>query len=105
MFQSVLYCRVIGTRKFALCVIGVHLLSWSSAYCLSRTLANSTETALVTIGSYLLLQAYTADKQITHAYKSTSLLVFSSGVCLNIAIVVASVSAFCRPTSVLIWVR
>ena len=36
--------------------LSVHLLSWSSLYCMSRALANSSESALCSISSYLLLQ-------------------------------------------------
>lgn len=44
-----------GIAFFVLCV---HLFSWSASYCLSRTLANSTETALIIIGLFFWLSEH-----------------------------------------------
>jgi Alg9-like mannosyltransferase family len=43
------------TALFILCV---HLFSWSASYCLSRTLANSSETALIIIGLFFWLSEH-----------------------------------------------
>lgn len=112
MLFLVSFIRILGGSLFAICVALVHCLSWSSAYCMSRTLANSTETSFIVIGAYFLLKAHTN----THINKNNNnqksinqcnnmLDYWSSAVYFNLAVVIASVSVFCRPTSIIIWVR
>jgi Alg9-like mannosyltransferase family len=43
------------STTIALFILCVHLFSWSASYCLSRTLANSSETALIIIGLFFWL--------------------------------------------------
>ena len=44
--------RISNSNRIAAVIFFVHLFSWSASYCLSRTLINSTETALLIIGLY-----------------------------------------------------
>ena len=44
--------RISNSNRIAAVILFVHLFSWSASYCLSRTLINSTETALLIIGIY-----------------------------------------------------
>jgi phosphatidylinositol glycan class B len=48
--------KISGSNYFAGLALIVHLLAWSASYCLSRTLANSTETALLIIGIYFFIK-------------------------------------------------
>ena len=44
--------RISNSNAIASVILCVHLFSWSCSYCLSRTLINSTETALLIIGVF-----------------------------------------------------
>ena len=44
--------RISNSNRIAAVILFVHLFSWSASYCLSRTLINSTETALLITGIY-----------------------------------------------------
>ena len=46
------------SKAVALFILFVHLFSWSASYCLSRTLANSSETALIIIGLFFWLSEH-----------------------------------------------
>ncbi len=108
--------RLIDGTRFAFTVSAVHCLSWSCAFCLCRTLANSTETCLLLLGVWMLVEcgAIPVGKECCNrrsgAFNNISC---SSSVGLTqrhakmleySSIVVASFSSFCRPTSLLLWV-
>jgi phosphatidylinositol glycan class B len=92
--------KFIVNTEYACVVSFIHCLSWSSIYCLSRTLANSTETALIIIGvSHLLAHQKTEEPTSPNA----------SGIFWNrfysvSTVVIASLSAYIRPTSLLFWI-
>lgn len=46
------------STTIALFILCVHVFSWSASYCLSRTLANSSETALIIIGLFFWLSEH-----------------------------------------------
>lgn len=50
--------RMSHCNVLSICILLTHLLSWSASYCMSRTLANSTETALVITGLFLWIHEH-----------------------------------------------
>lgn len=67
----------------------VHLFSWSSLYCMSRTLANSYETALYMCSTYLLNDCIDSDQP-----KFSNILGF----------ILALISCYTRPSGILLFV-
>ena len=54
LFYAILK-KFTGSDYLAVFITCIHLFSWSASYCLSRTLANSTETAFLIIGLHFWL--------------------------------------------------
>jgi phosphatidylinositol glycan class B len=50
-------CRALDSEASALHVVYTHLLSWSGTFCMSRTLANATESSLTCIALCLILES------------------------------------------------
>jgi Alg9-like mannosyltransferase family len=55
--------KITRSDYLAIFITCIHLFSWSGSYCLSRTLANSTETAFLIIGLYFWLSEASEKKQ------------------------------------------
>ena len=62
------FTKLRGIAFFILCV---HLFSWSASYCLSRTLANSTETAFIIIGLFFWLSEHKSGFGLKDNFYST----------------------------------
>jgi len=84
------------------CAFIVNILSWSMSYMLPRTLGNSLETCLLIIGTSMLFSP---------CEKGAHLDIFG-GKCgkkgefvSSVAVLLAAVSVYSRPTAVLLWVR
>lgn len=71
----------------------VHLFSWFGTYCLCRTLSNSTEHALLIIGTYYLCRRHYLSK-----------ILFFSISNFSVGMWIATFSVFVRPTIAMLWV-
>ena len=71
--------RMTHSNALSICILLTHLLSWSASYCLSRTLANSTETALVIIGLYLWISEHRSGVSVRDEFKIESVESLSEG--------------------------
>ncbi len=86
-------CRWCYNSHYARLALLVHIFSWYGMYCLSRTLSNSTEHALLIIGTYFLCRR--------NKCWQWKFFTFSN---FYLSILIAVFSCFVRPTVVLFWV-
>ena len=102
--------------QVARCALAVQLLSWSLSYCMSRTLANSTETAIVIIvlNALIDLDCKSSSGKLQSLVRHSKLWqllpddfdtsdVFPAKTS-SIALILVAVSSYCRPTALLFWV-
>jgi hypothetical protein len=80
--------------RYATTSLLIHLFSWFGTYCLCRTLGNSMEHAFLIMGTYFLCRR---KNQLHFLYFSISYF--------SIAIWIAALSVFVRPTIATLWVR
>ena len=120
----VISCRIVHSPTAARWALCIHLTSWSSMYFMSRGLINSMEASLVAIGCYVMLQL--ADPQDINAHQTLSRYFKSlwfprldmnnkpcithqrhnkSAIVWYLATVLATLCAWSRPTSCILWVR
>ena len=83
------------------CAFIVHTLSWSMSYMLPRTLGNSLETCLLVIGTSMLF----APCKGAHIGVTCKEGKRNGEYVSSVAVLLAAVSVYSRPTAVLLWVR
>lgn len=114
--------KVSGSNYFAGLALVVHLSAWSASYCLSRTLANSTETALLIIGISFFIEGtnlsnlnedkseiITNDNEAIQDVKNSIIsknkkpTFWKALLTPSIAIALVVITVHSRPTAVLFW--